>query len=88
MSAVKEWFGAYNIVFRHIRETYGAKEMDRYLLFLADEANSDISLGMKDKPVKESSEMVRRQFQKGRSPDRCAGFGQRVGHHCPPVCGV
>ena len=64
MSAVKEWFGAYNIVFRHIREAYGAKEMDRYLLFLADEANSDISLGMKDKPVKESANWFADNFKK------------------------
>ena len=63
MSAVKEWFGAYNIVFRHIRETYGPKELDKYLKFIADEANSDISDRMRDKPVKESVKWFAEQFR-------------------------
>ncbi len=64
MSAVKEWFGAYNILFRHIRETYGEKELDRYLRYIADEANSDISAGMKDKTLREAAGWFEKNFEK------------------------
>ena len=64
MSAVKEWFGAYNIVFRHIKETYGMEELDKYLAYIADEANSDISEGMRNKPPKESAKWFEKNFRK------------------------
>ena len=64
MSAVKEWFGVYNIVFKHIRETYGMKELDQYIKYIADEANSDISEQMRGKPVRVSAEWFAGNFTK------------------------
>lgn len=64
MSAVKEWFGGYNNLFRHIRETYGADELDRYIDYIADEANSDISEAMKNKPASEAAKWFTDNFTK------------------------
>ena len=43
MSAVREWFYLYDIVFSYIGETYGQDTLAEYLAYLAEEADSDIS---------------------------------------------
>lgn len=43
MSAINEWFGGYSAIFRYIERTYGEKELDNYLAYLAREAYSDVT---------------------------------------------
>lgn len=43
MSAIKEWFGIYNMLFRHMKETFGEQELREYLEYLADTVYADVS---------------------------------------------
>lgn len=43
MSAIREWFGIYNMIFRHIKETFGDGELEEYLQYLGDTAYEDVS---------------------------------------------
>lgn len=43
MSAINEWFGYYNAIFRYIERTYGKAELDRYLDYLAKVPNRDVA---------------------------------------------
>lgn len=64
MSAVKEWFGGYNTIFRYIREKYGEEELDSYLCYIADEANSDISEKIKAGTLVEAADWFAGNFKK------------------------
>ena len=48
MSAINEWFGYYNAIFKYIRTTYGEKELDEYFKHLAKVAYSDVTAGYRE----------------------------------------
>jgi hypothetical protein len=64
MSAIKEWFGIYNMLFRHMKETYGEQELRDYLDYLADTAYSDVSSSFKAKGLAQISERYTDNFIK------------------------
>ena len=43
MSAINEWFGIYNGLFKYVRDTYGEAELELYIKHLAKEAYSDVT---------------------------------------------
>ena len=43
MSAINEWFGYYNAIFKYIRDTYGEGELDVYFKHLAKTSYSDVT---------------------------------------------
>ena len=43
MSAINEWFGIYNGIFKYIRDTYGEEELVTYFRHLAATAYSDVT---------------------------------------------
>ena len=43
MSAINEWFGYYNAIFKYIRDTYGEDELKVYFKHLAATAYSDVT---------------------------------------------
>jgi hypothetical protein len=43
MSAIREWFGIYNMLFRHMKDTFGEDELKEYLKYLGDTAYKDVS---------------------------------------------
>ena len=48
MSAINEWFGYYNAIFKYIRNTYGEGELDLYFKHLAKTAYSDVTEGFRE----------------------------------------
>ena len=42
MSAINEWFGYYNAIFTHLRETYGDNELEAYFDYLVKNAYDDV----------------------------------------------
>lgn len=47
MSAIKEWFGIYNMIFRHMKSEYGDKGLKDYITYIADNAFKDTSENFK-----------------------------------------
>ncbi len=64
MSAVKEWFGGYNTIFRYMRDQFGAEVLDEYIRYIADDANSDISDKIRAGTLEEAADWFAANFRK------------------------
>lgn len=49
MSAIREWYGLYNIMYNWIEENYGYKDLEDYWKYVADEVYSDLAESFKEK---------------------------------------
>lgn len=64
MSAIKEWFGIYNMLFRHMKETFGENELNEYLEYLGDTAYADVSADFAENGIERISERYMDNFIK------------------------
>ena len=64
MSAVKEWFYLYDIIFSFIKDSYGKETLEQYLQYLADAANSDISDRFRNGGTEAAAGYYRCNFEK------------------------
>jgi hypothetical protein len=64
MSAIKEWFGIYNMIFRHLKNNYGEDELEDYLKYLGDKAYCDISAEYREKGIEWIKERYTENFKK------------------------
>jgi hypothetical protein len=64
MSAIYEWFGIYNMIFRHIKTNFGDKELDEYINYIGDSAYDDISAGYKEHGLEKIRDRYKGNFIK------------------------
>ena len=64
MSAINEWFGYYNAIFKYIRDTYGEEELDAYFKHLAKTAYSDVTETYREGGLRAISERYVTNFKR------------------------
>ena len=64
MSAINEWFGYYNAIFKYIRDTYGEGELDEYFKHLSRVAYSDVTAGYREGGLEAIAERYVSNFKK------------------------
>ena len=64
MSAINEWFGYYNAIFKYIRDTYGEGELEVYFKHLAEVAYSDVTESYREGGLEAISERYVKNFRK------------------------
>lgn len=64
MSAIKEWFGIYNMIFRHIKNIFGDDELDEYIKYIADTAYDDVSIEFERTGIKGIRDRYQSNFKK------------------------
>ena len=69
MSAINEWFGYYNAIFKYIRDTYGEEELDEYFKHLAKVAYSDVTATFRAEGLSAIAERYVTNFKKDGDED-------------------
>jgi hypothetical protein len=64
MSAINEWFGIYNMIFRYIKNRYGEGELSTYVRDTAQKAYACISEGFREKGIDAVLEYYSVNFKK------------------------
>ena len=64
MSAINEWFGYYNAIFKYMRDTYGEEELGEYFKHLATVAYSDVTEGYREGGLSAIAERYVKNFRR------------------------
>lgn len=78
MSAIREWFGIYNMMFRHIKDKFGEDELEEFLKQLGDTAYDDVSADFKTNGINQIRERYVSNFIKDGGKATAALAGEKL----------